>query len=188
MDGQVAPNNVSALFDYKSLSRRGPVDLGTTYLLREEEWLLSSDHDEGDGGLGYALIRVAGTPGNDPIGGDRAEPGARARGWITPPRRSSDFVPGSPVLILHYGGAGPLLVAVSVDGQVGRNDTGTRVRYKTKTAPGSAGAPCFDVNWELLAVHQGRVASGIYEGVPISMIVRHLDKTDALAYLYRPTV
>jgi hypothetical protein len=186
--GELPPSSISAVFDFKSLPKDGPVDLGTTYALREDEWLVGSDHAEGPNGLAYALLHVAGTPGNDPIGGDRAEPGAPTRGWITPPRRSSGFMSGSPILILHHANGGPLRVAVSAQGLIGLNEAGTRVRYKTDTAPGSAGAPCFDVNWELLAIHQGSDASGVNEGVPISMIVRHLDETGVLPSVYRATV
>ena len=29
----------------------------------------------------------------------------------------------------------------------------TRVRYATNTEPGSSGSPCFDMNWQLAALH-----------------------------------
>ena len=33
------------------------------------------------------------------------------------------------------------------------NANNTRVRYRTNTEEGSSGAPCFDKDWELVALH-----------------------------------
>jgi hypothetical protein len=91
-------------------------------------------------------------------------------------------------LVLHHGDAGPLQVAVNTEGIIGLDPSGTRVRYRTETAPGSAGAPCFDINWELVALHEGRDSSGVNVGVPISRIVRHLEEQHLVDELYRELV
>lgn len=171
---------ISLLFDFKKLPNGGTVNPGTVCFTRERQGLVAASPAEPDAGgmagtdaLDYALLRVAGSPGSEPIGGDRAEPGAPQRGWITVPRRPFDVVPGSALYILQYALGGPLQVAFSLNGVIGINPAGTRLRYKTNTVSGSSGAPCFDANWELVAMHEGHQAE-FNQGLPISAIVRDL--------------
>jgi hypothetical protein len=171
---------ISLLFDFKQLPNGETVNPGTVCFTRERQGLVAASPAEPDAGgttgtdaLDYALLRVAGSPGSEPIGGDRAEPGAPQRGWITVPRRPFDVVPGSALYILQYALGGPLQVAFSTNGVIGMDSTGTRLRYKANTVSGSSGAPCFDANWELVAIHEGSQA-GFNQGLPISAIVRDL--------------
>ena len=127
---------------------------------------------------------MEGSPGSEPIGGDRAEPGAELRGWITVHRRPFNLVPGSPLFIAHHPFAGPLKIAASMDGMVGMDKTGTRLRYRVNALPGSAGAPCFDANWELIAMHQA-MQEGYGQGVAISALVGDL-QSRGLAELLTP--
>ena len=64
-------------------------------------------------------------------------------------------------------------MAISAKGMIGLDPTGTRLRYKVNTQPGASGAPCFDANWELIAMHQDMQA-GSEQGLPISALVRDL--------------
>jgi V8-like Glu-specific endopeptidase len=65
---------------------------------------------------------------------------------------------------------------------VGVNHTGTRVRYRTNTEAGSSGSPCFDINWNLIALHHlgdpnyDQLHKPEYnQGIPISAIVQLLE-------------
>ena len=184
--GDMKSTDVRLRFDYRRLSDGTTVNPGALYSLVEPDWLVSlspagpssplanagvSDPTS----LDYALVRVAGAPGNEPIGGDRAEPGAEPRGWIEIPKRPYDFLKGSSLFVLHHGMGGPLQASLGTDNVLGLDDTRTRVRYRAETAPGSGGAPCFDAGWELVALHEGR-QKDIGQGIPISLIVEDLDR------------
>jgi V8-like Glu-specific endopeptidase len=63
------------------------------------------------------------------------------------------------------------------------------LRYKVNALGGSSGSPCFNADWELIAVHH--VGDPKYysqfgdwnEGIPIMKIVEHLRSQDMLEYL-----
>jgi hypothetical protein len=107
-----------------------------------------------------------------PVSSLAAGAAARARGWVplvTPPTPAA----GAPVIVVQPTDAGPLSVAVESDGFVGRD--GDTIRYRTATAPGSTGAPCFDKDWNLIGVHASHAATLDYnEGVSIDAILREL--------------
>jgi hypothetical protein len=102
--------------------------------------------------LDYALLRVAGEPGNRQPGG-RTEPGGTKRGWITFPEASHEFVAHTPLFIVQHPRGMPLKLALDMDAIIGVNQNGTRVTYTTNTDPGSSGSPCFNANWDLVALH-----------------------------------
>jgi hypothetical protein len=56
-------------------------------------------------------------------------------------------------MIVQHPIAGPLKLAIDTQGIIGLNENGTRIKYRTNTEPGSSGSPCFNVNWELIALH-----------------------------------
>lgn len=186
--GELAYGQVLVAFDFRTLPNGQVVHHGTLYSLRSD-WLVSFSPLSGGGvGLGYALLRVEGTPGSDPVGGDAAEPGAMRRGWMVPPRRTYDALAGSPVVILHQDSNGALQITVDMEGLVGSQVAIMRVQYAPKVVLGAAGAPCFDLDWELVALHQSRLPSGFNEGVPMSAIVRDLEARGSAEELYRAPV
>src|SRR5262249_1793415 len=99
--------NVSLRFDYKESLDGRSITHGTVYQLAEKDWLI--DYDEQ---LDYALLRIVGTPGLDPIGGERAELDAPGRGWMTIPVTPPVLSPGMPITILHYPEGGPLRLSI----------------------------------------------------------------------------
>jgi hypothetical protein len=160
------PNDVILRFDYKRLEDGRTVNLGTEYRLApSEDWLIhcsplspvdsipepKSSVPERDH-LDYALLRVDGTPGLDPIG-QSAEPDAPSRGWVEPSSEPYDFVPDTPLLILQHPRGQPLKLVLKTDAIIGVNANRTRVMYRTNTMRGSSGSPCFNINWELVALH-----------------------------------
>jgi hypothetical protein len=82
------------LFDFKRLPGGEILNAGTTYASTGTDWLVAASPPPvpSGSGLNYALLRAAGSPGSEPIGGDHAEPGAALRGWITAPMRPYDAV------------------------------------------------------------------------------------------------
>jgi hypothetical protein len=155
--GQVKPADVVLRFDYKRLADGITLNPGTTYRLNNDNWLI--DHspypmagDILDDKLDYALLRVADEPGYQPIGG-KAEPEAEQRGWIEIPAESYQFQPNTPLFIVQHPKADALKLALETDAIIEVNAAGTRVTYRTNTEPGSSGSPCFNSNWELVALH-----------------------------------
>lgn len=165
IEGKLDPAHVVFRFDYKQFSNGTTVSPGTVFRLVQTNWLYDYDLPpgaSGNAGLDYALLRLEGLPGTEPVGGEKAEPGAPARGWISFPDLG-EAAPTQPTIILHHPRGNALRLTVSTEAAshaVGARD---RVGYRFDTEPGSAGAPCFNLNWELIAIHEGRQRAGLFK-------------------------
>jgi hypothetical protein len=123
--------------------------------------------------LDCAVLRVADEPGRSRVGGDKGLPGAPSRGWVRVPPGTPALSLKSPLSIVQHPLAEPLSVATGTSAIVAVNANRTRVTYAVHTEPGSSGAPCFDANWALVALHhsgQPAVRPAWNEGVPIDAI------------------
>jgi V8-like Glu-specific endopeptidase/tetratricopeptide (TPR) repeat protein len=197
--GRVHPHDAVFRFDYKQLTDGVTVAAGTVYRL-SDNWLVSSSPHRsapktshpnlGAKALDYALLRLERAAGAEPIGGDRAEPNALPRRWIELSDTAANLEPGSPLVILHYPAGQPLMVTF---GSIREHSSDrTHLIYDANTVPGSAGSPCFNASWRLIAMHTGRQMTssgfgwlrraGPSFGVPISTIVAHLSE-QGLGYL-----
>ena len=189
------PRDVVLRFDYKRQADGTTLNPGTIYHLATENWLVDkspmspidripdpkSSSPEPDQ-LDYALLRVAGIPGNDAIG-DNAEPGAPSRKWIEIPTQVPHIHPNTALFILQHPQGDPLQLALETDAIIGTNANNTRVSYRTNTLPGSSGSPCFNSNWELVALHHSgdpnfdSTHKPVYnEGIPFSAILDLLEQ------------
>ena len=191
---EVTPDKVGLRFDYKALADGVHVGKSTVYELAhdfpEDQWLLahspysSVDETGGPGDpsqteLDYALLRVKGAPGNDPVGGPGLQlEKPQARGWIAMPARAHDFEKYPSIYIVQHPEDGPLKVAFDTQSVLGLNGNRTRVRYTTTTAHGSSGSPCFDGNWNLVALHHSgdpkfpKLRRAEYnQGIPLAAIL-----------------
>jgi hypothetical protein len=122
--------------------------------------------------LDYALVRVEGTPGEDKV--DRLG-GAEApsRGWLPLPAPAVDWKPDGALFIVQHPQGAPLQLALDTSAVITANANRTRVRYKTNTEPGSSGSPCFNIFWELVALHHlGDPAfrARYNQGIPVAAI------------------
>jgi hypothetical protein len=187
-------------FDYKTTQDGSELNPGTVYPLVSRDWLVDwspyhasdtgpapDDRDAPDADtLDYALLRLEGFPGGEPVGGDRAEPNAPKRGWVEVPAQPYDFQPDTPLFIVQHPSGQPLKVAFDTEGVQNVNANRTRVSYKIATEPGSAGSPCFSNDWELVAMHHAaRMEQGmkLNQGVPISAIRARLERRGLLELL-----
>lgn len=184
-------------FDYKRLASSGVLYGGAEFKL-DTDWLLDyspySDVDKladpgaqtpGANELDYALLRVAGSPGNLPPGVDasRARPGDTPRKWVAIPPAPLPLDVGAALFIAQHPGGGPMQLAIDTKAVLGVNANGTRVRYRTNTSPGSSGSPCFDKGWNLVALHHSGDPAGVLrhnQGVPIGAIRRLLESRGKL--------
>jgi GTPase SAR1 family protein len=186
------PAQVVLRFDYKRLDDGTTLNPGVEFRLAEKKWLI--DHsplspldlksDPGDAvpgseELDYALLRVEGHPGEQPIGGDKAEPTAPPRGWVEPMTKPFAFDPDTPLFIVQHPERAPLKLAFDTKSVIGLNGNQTRVRYRTNTEPGSSGSPVFNSDWELVALHHSgdrRVVPEFNQGIPFVKILELLKK------------
>jgi len=151
-------------FDYKRSADGEELNPGKVFHL-DSDWLVDSSppspidfEPEPKSGLpesqhlDYALLRVADAPGNNPVG-TRPEPDAKPRGWLTISTHAESFPRDSALFIVQHPAGEPMQLALDTQAIIKVNGNTTRVQYRTNTLPGSSGSPCFNKDWELVALH-----------------------------------
>jgi V8-like Glu-specific endopeptidase len=187
--GHYKPGDVRLRLDYKVMDDGVAVARGLIFELAND-WLYDSSvynvedeklnpADPKPEELDYAILRVKGDPGNQPLGGTKGKTDSNAiqRGWIEAPASTHDFVAQRAIYIVQHSDGGPMQVAIDSNAVTGLNGNATRVRYTTTTQPGSSGSPCFGPDWSWVAVHhsgdpkylQGQ-APQFNQGIPLTAI------------------
>jgi hypothetical protein len=156
-------SEITALFDY-AVNERGEINPGSTYPLFGDP-IAASPPGEFD----TMLLRL-----KDPVGDQEAGHGVQ-RGWIDLGDGNLDPRPGSPIAVFQHAEGGPLKVSMNTDGIAHLSPDGRRLFHRTDTLPGSSGAPCFDNDWRLVAMHHARSLQ-LNEGIPVSRIRRWLEE------------
>ena len=183
---------VRVRFDYKKTDESTTLNEGVRYELAESDWLVDfSPYSPSEAGrnfdvdpsvdeLDFAVLRVA--PNEDARGravlpGKEKVPGSKqkVRGFVVFPDREASFETNSALFIIQHPARRPLKLAMEFNSIIGVNGNKTRVRHKTNTEPGSSGSPCFDNEWELVALHHAGDPSGgdadeWNQAVPVSTI------------------
>lgn len=187
IQGQVPSSSVVCRFDYKRHASN-VVSEGAVFTLAAE-WLVDfsppSALDLNPGPrtgvpardeLDYAIVRLAGAPGTKAAGA-KPDPNAPPRGWIKAGQPAA-LQTGAPLLIMQHPDSAPLKLAIDMSGVIGPNANGTRVTYTVNTEGGSSGAPCFNTDWELVALHHSGDPNfdpdhrpEYNEGIPLAAIV-----------------
>ena len=176
---RAAANQVTCRFDYREMSD-GSRSAGSVYRLAAE-WrvLLSPNNRLGQEPtiheLDYALLRLAKPAGTLAIGDKPEAPGTGT--WLdkadgcgcacVDPEYTAVYRAASE-------GRSPSKLALESVSILEVDALRTRVRHRTNTEPGSSGSPCFDQNWNLVALHHSgetRAEPGSNEGIPIDTIV-----------------
>jgi hypothetical protein len=115
--GTVSPDFLVLRFDYKRL-QDGTELQGRVYGLAQD-WLLHASphssvdlmspkpHEASTQELDYALLRVKGQPGHEPVEGQRT------RKWLDVPAEAYAFPPGSPILIVQHPHGDRLRLAIA---------------------------------------------------------------------------
>lgn len=172
ISGMYQANEVALRFDYKK-SVDGGTAAGQIYkLVNDTPIIAQSDYREISADqLDFALLRVQGQPGN-------------ARGYITLPSRAYRFQDAPAIFIAQHPNGEAMKLTLDTDAFIELLPNATtpyRVRYRTNTEPGSSGSPCFNQDWELVALHHSGDPTKISvpewnEGIPIGAIVAFLQK------------
>lgn len=177
---RIDPDEVILRFDYRTVERDGKeqiLNAGTEFFLAAD-WLVASSPVNADDALNFALLRVDGSPGEEPIGGGESAATGRTRGWIDLPEEEPAYEQLRGLYILHYPQARPLTLIFSTSTRVQLNANRNRIRYRMATEPGSSGAPCFDVNLNLIGIHESAQGNEV-EGIPIMAIVQFMKAQDS---------
>lgn len=160
-------------FDFKIAADGVTLREGITYgLVTDSDWLIASSPLTE---LDYALLCVNGTPGKDSIGGQNAAP---SRGWLIP--ISQTFEIGEPLLIIQHPKGAPLKITTGSVSKVTANQN--RITYSANTLKGSSGSPCFNSDWDLVALHHFTDPIG-NEGIIFSPILAILQQKNLLEIL-----
>jgi hypothetical protein len=187
--GDYKPGDVRLRLDYKVMDDGVAVARGLIFELAND-WLYDSSvysvedekvnpADPKPEELDYAILRVKGDPGNQPLGGTKGttDPNAIQRGWIEAPAGTHDFLAQRAIYIVQHSDGGPMKVAIDSNAVTGLNGNATRVRYTTTTQPGSSGSPCFGPDWSWVAVHHSGdpkylrgQAPQFNQGIPLTAI------------------
>lgn len=204
--GLVPPDKVCLRFDYKVMDDGVAINSGTEHRLapgNKVDWLLHESpystadlsaapvQDASRDELDFVLLRLAQAVGEESPGApSQLVQDARPRGWVPLPRVAHSFSQGSSVFILQHPDGKPLKLTLDATSVQGTNGSGTRVRYTTNTEPGSSGSPCFDANWNLIALHHSgdprysKLRPAAYnQGVPVAAIVDALARANKLDLL-----
>lgn len=176
-----APSDLVCRFDYKVLAN-GTTNPGNAFALATEWRVLLSPNSKAGrepraDELDVAILRLRESAGSLPVG--KAGSKGAYRGWISFGSGSAPgaFRENAPLFIIEHPSAAPLKLALDTHAMLQVNANGTRVRYSTNTEPGSSGSPCFDQEWNLIAVHHSGDPSppdhrpAYNEGIPAPAIV-----------------
>lgn len=135
--------------------------------------------------LDYAVVRLAGRPGEAPVGGVKVTTASdRPRGWLAIPNKPYNFALRKALLLFHHADGQPLRLSIDTDSFVAANEPRTRIYHRSSTDGGSSGSPCFDMEWNLVALHQGFTLLGkerTNRAAPMTAIRQLLVKRGKLA-------
>jgi len=138
---------IQVRFDFAFSPDTGSVAEGTTFNFAENDCLLGfSEVDD----LDVSVLRLA-----ESAGLEKPEGCQIARGWVEMREASIETEPGQPLAIIQHPSAGPLKISVNSSAIEESTENGHHLFYRISTLPGSSGSPCFDMNWRLVALHQG---------------------------------
>lgn len=175
IDG-AAPAQLTLEFDYKVRVPGKPAAPGRTY--RVTSILETSPPSPADAvpppkpteaslkELDYAFLRVDGAPGDEVVDG-------KPRGWGEIAALGHVILSGTDLTIVQHPDGGPMKVAF--DEVLAVNNGRTRVTYTTNTEGGSSGSPCFNADWQIVALHHSgdprlETPAQYNEGIPLATI------------------
>jgi len=179
-------------FDYKRSADGEEINPGQVFHLADD-WLvdqsppsaidMQQEPKSGDPSadqLDYALLRLETAAGSQPVG-EKAAPGAPPRGWLSVSPHADTFPVDSPLFIVQHPDGEPMQLALDAQAVIKVNGNGTRVQYRTNTVGGSSGSPCFNKDWELVALHHSGDPNfaplhhaAFNEGIPFAAIKKLL--------------
>jgi V8-like Glu-specific endopeptidase len=186
-DAQAA--DVIIRFD-KRKGLAGYIQPGVEHRLHND-WLIASSpysqfHLEGHfdnedlnaNNLDYALLRLGDSPGEQITTLGMME---FKRGWVRLNSQISSNLIGGGLIVVQYPEGETLKVSIDTEVVLENNQSGSRIKHKVNTTNGSSGAPCFNLNWDLVAIHQAGVSPTSFQkgyniAIPIPKIISSIQE------------
>ncbi|MEA5550885.1 trypsin-like peptidase domain-containing protein [Anabaena cylindrica UHCC 0172] len=169
----IKSDSISAHFGFFAELDTNQDQAGITYLLDQASWLVAHSPQEE---LDYALLRLernaaeAGGLENRPQDSNMAKRGHIAMLDEISVREQM------PLFIIQHPGGKPMGIAVDRVSKI--ENERNRIQYVTNTDRGSSGSPCFDANWNLVALHHAgglqRLTGEVNQGIPVDKIFASL--------------
>lgn len=154
LTGEMRLSSLAFRFDYTQTPNGEIINPGTVFRLATSDWRLDTNRYSEKGMMvqpsAVAWLRLAGMPGQEPVGGDRAEAGAPARGWIT----IEAVVPKlhETIYVLNHTESGRLqMTAASTSSNV--SSLSGWFQYQTPDPVRLLGAPLFTQELQLIGMH-----------------------------------
>jgi hypothetical protein len=179
-------SQVKCRFDYHDL-KNGGTSPGNVYGL-STKWRVTVSPNSPDGQmpkaneLDFAAIQLERPVGSLTVG-EKAFGEARGYLKLSDVPTGFGFEAKSPMFIVQHPEGRPIRLALDTNAVKDVNANRTRVTYTTNTEKGSSGSPCFDQNWNLIALHHSGDPNfepdhrpEFNEGIPIDSIVKALQK------------
>lgn len=165
------PEDVSVRFDFKQLDNGTVLNSGSTFRLASDWYVAAGVAPPLITQEDYAILRVDGQPGRQPIGWPRTEPEGAPRGWCRRITMERVPEPSAPLCALYHTGPGP--AKFSLGPQAVIQHSGSRLLYRLAVEPGAWGAPLFDSELSLVGIHR-QAPPGCFEGILLRDILRDL--------------
>ncbi|MBD2253324.1 trypsin-like serine peptidase [Nostoc parmelioides] len=171
----IKSDSISAHFGFFAELDTNQKQAGITYLLDQSSWLAAHSPKEE---LDYALLRLEKKAAAEAAGGfenQSRDSNMTKRGHIAMLDEIS-VKEQMPLFIIQHPGGKPM--GIAVDRVLTINERNNRIQYVTNTEKGSSGSPCFDAEWNLVALHHAGGLQGVAgernQGIPIDKIVESL--------------
>ncbi|MCC5670690.1 serine protease [Nostoc sp. CHAB 5784] len=171
----IKSDSISAHFGFFAELDTNQEQDGITYLLDQSSWLVAHSPKEE---LDYALLRLEKKAAEAAVGGLENRPqdsNMAKRGHIA----MLDEIlvrEQMPLFIIQHPGGKPMGIAVDRVSKI--ENERNRIQYVTNTDRGSSGSPCFDANWNLVALHHAgglqRLTGEVNQGIPVDKIFASL--------------
>lgn len=166
INGECPASHVNLRFDYKTFADDRVASGNITQLHANHPIIIASGYDNVSADqLDFALLQTQNIPGAN-------------RGFVSVPDRAYSFQDHPAIFIAQHPNGQAMKLALDTDAVVEclpQTGEPLRVRYRTNTEPGSSGSPCFNQDWELVALHHSgditKSPAQWNEGTPISAIV-----------------
>jgi hypothetical protein len=206
LKGGASPANCSCRFDFKAPRHGNTVNPGVFFPFGSgDTWrVATSPYSQADlvvGGtdwrrdeLDFALLRVQGSPGTQPVLPPAQE--APMRGWLPLSSKPPGFAAGDTLHMIQHPRDEDSRPVKQLPQQFATGNVlefkggGLRVRHDASTLPGSSGSPCFNDSLELAALHHAGEPGnqlGVFgkynQAVPIGEIVRWLGEHELQSIL-----
>lgn len=173
----------SCRFDYKLSASGDVISMGRQVQLLNSNFCVdASPHspvdllpdpkpkDPSDGELDFALLRLAESIGNEPIG----DSSTANRRWIRLSSAMVNYADQRVVVIIGHPHTRPMKLTLSMEQRIVVNSAHNRIRYTVPTDEGASGSPVFDGDFNLVAIHHGGDPSltnpAYNEGIPTAKI------------------